>query len=151
MIEAALALALQGAAPAGPADLSWLSGQWRQRKGDTITEEFWSCPRGGMLFGVGTTVRGGRLVSWERMIVRRGPDGRLTFHAAPANQAPVTFNATVDEPGRLLFSSSENDFPKAVSYARQGEALAASISAEPDGSPAAQSWRYERVAALNCD
>lgn len=149
MIGPALALALQAAGPAA-ADLSWLSGQWRQREGDTVTEELWSCPAAGAVFGVGTTIRAGRLVSSEQMVIRAGADGRLAFTATPSGQAAATFTAAAEEPARVLFSSAANDFPKAVSYARDGEALTAFISAQAAGSPPAQSWRYERVAKLDC-
>lgn len=139
MSPAGLLLAL---AAAGPTDLSWLSGQWRETKAEVTVEEVWTCPVGGILFGVGRTIRSGRVTSFEQMRIAPGPDGRPNFTAWPNGQPGATFPALSVEADRLVFTNASNDFPKAVTYARDGGALQASISAEPDGRTPAQSWRY---------
>jgi hypothetical protein len=150
-VSLALAAAAMLAAAHTPAtDLGWMAGQWREVRGDRIVEEIWTCPAGGVLLGLSRMVREGRTVSFEHMRIHPGPDGRPVFTSIPSGQATASFPLAEAGPGRVRFANPEHDFPRAVTYARDGAALTAAISAAPDGEPPSQSWRFERVAELRC-
>ena len=150
-MTAVLVLAALAAVDPAAANLGWMTGQWRETKAGIVTEEVWGCSVDGMLFGTAVTVRGGRVAGYEQMMIQRGPGGGAVLTSAPSGQAPASFTATVSGQGRVLFANPAHDFPKAVAYALDGAVLTAAISADPSGAPAAQAWRFERVASLKCD
>lgn len=147
-----LAAAALMAQPMTPPDLRWLAGDWREVLDGVVYEERWSCARDdGVAEGEGRTLKDGAVTASESMRIGPGPDGRLTFTARPSGQPGASFRVVEATPGRLRFSNPQHDFPKAVTYARDGEALTAAISAAPDGEPPTQTWRFQRVAPVSCD
>src|SRR5689334_19753111 len=66
-----------------PADrIAWLGGCWRTAAGPSVIEEQWMAPRGGVMFGVGRTVRGDSVVEYEFLRIHAAGD-TLVYDARP--------------------------------------------------------------------
>lgn len=101
------------------ADLDWMAGCWESVGGDAkkaLTSEQWMKPEGGMMIGMGRTVRQGRAVDYEFMrIEQRGPD--IVFVARPkANKEDTEFKMIRLDPGGAVFENAAHDFPQRVIY-----------------------------------
>lgn len=139
MILAAM-LALQ--APAGVADLGWMSGRWETAAGERWTEESWSSPRAGMLIGYSRSGRGEAAREFEFLRIQAGADGTLAYIAQPGGRPPVAFRLVSASGTEAVFENPQHDFPQRIRYVREGDTLTATISAI-DGSNA-MSWSFER-------
>lgn len=126
--------ATRAASTAGADSLGWLSGCWASATAEPGSGEFWTAPAGGTLLGVARTIRQGRTVAHEFMVIRTDADGHTTLQAAPSGQAPASFEMTEIGPNRVVFSNPEHDFPTSIRYqASSKSGLIAAIEG-PDGS-----------------
>ncbi len=124
-------------------DLSWLSGQWLGQDGDRRMEEHYMRPAGGVIVGMGRTVRPGKPPQVE--FIRIGPDsdGRLAYHAHPMGQAPTSFALVESAPGLAVFANPQHDFPQKITYRRTGDSLTASIEGPgKDGAVKRFDWSW---------
>tara|TARA_R110001592_G_scaffold147492_1_gene371956 strand:+ start:254 stop:805 length:552 start_codon:yes stop_codon:yes gene_type:complete len=116
--------------PAMAADLdglAWMSGHWRSAEDGTISEEIWTDGAGGLMLGSNRTVRGDQAVAFE--FLRIETDGTQTRYCAqPAGAAATCFAMTDHGEGRVRFENPEHDFPQAIEYQRDGDALTATVS-----------------------
>jgi hypothetical protein len=142
IIAAALALLLMAQSPprTGVDDLAWLAGQWQTPDG--ATEESWTAPRGGMMLGVGRTIRGGAVREYEFLRLQAGADGVPVYWGSPNGAAPVGFRLSQAGPSSATFDNPAHDYPQRIRYRRDGDALIATISAIDDSR--ATSWSYRR-------
>jgi hypothetical protein len=141
VIAAAVLLSLSLSVKAHAGDLpDWLTGEWRQDRGDRWDEEVWTLPRGGMMIGVGRAGRGDSLRSWEVMRIVRAADGTLTFHGAPEGGPATVFPLVGQGVREISFANPDHDYPQRIRYWREGRLLMAETS-KMDGS-GAQSWTY---------
>ncbi|HEY2976824.1 MAG TPA: DUF6265 family protein, partial [Burkholderiaceae bacterium] len=63
-------------AAAAPIDeLAWFAGCWAAEQGDPGSGEIWTAPAGATVLGTSRTVRGGRTVAHEFMLIVDGPQG----------------------------------------------------------------------------
>lgn len=118
---------------AGPpiTDLSWLAGCWSAGS----TTECWLPPAGGVLVGVGHTVRAGEPASFEHLVVQETPAG-LVYTASPKGQAATSFLLVERGPRSVVFENPDHDFPQRIRYARTGDTLVATVSgAAAEGDP----------------
>jgi hypothetical protein len=148
----AAAAALIGAAPPGLPDvddLGWMAGCWEQRDGDRWTEECWTTPRGGMMFGSSRTGSGDTILEWEALRIERnaqngeGPAVRLGYFAAPGGRPWMRFAWSRRGGPGITFYNVANDYPQRIRYWRERDKLMAEIALE-DGSKARR-WRYRRI------
>jgi len=117
-------LPAQPAAPAQPAleAMAWLSGCWApQAAKEGGSFEHWSAPAGGTLLGMSRTVRGGKTVGFEFMVLRRNAEGVWVYTAKPSGQAEASFTLVRQGEGELVFENLGHDFPQRIIY-RRGEA-----------------------------
>lgn len=147
MIAAALLFAMaQG--PAQIEALGWLEGHWRTEGPQPanalrFTEEQWTSPLAGAMFGVGRTIRAGRTASFEYMrIVEEG--GRLVFVGQPEGAAGGRFPAISAGPREIVFANPAHDYPQRIRYAREGDRITATISLMNGSRPV--SWSYRLMA-----
>lgn len=117
LAASALAQAQVSAAPLEPA--AWLAGCWKADGKDKGSGEHWLQPVGQLMLGVGQTVKGGHVVSFEFMQIRQGESGRLQFVALVGGKRETVFQAIRQEPGHLVFENPEHDFPQRVIYQQQ--------------------------------
>jgi hypothetical protein len=127
---------------------AWLQGCWETKSDARSIEERWMPPRGDSMLGVGRTVRAGRMVEYE-LIVLREQEGHLMYEAHPAGQPAATFQLAMEADGLLVFENAAHDFPQRIGYRREGpEILVAWIEGTADGKPRRVEFRYTRAA---CD
>jgi hypothetical protein len=127
-------LAMQGADAAPLDQLSWLSGCWADSAGEAGTGEQWSTLAGGAMLGMGRTVKGGKLLTYEFMRIADSGDGKTVFHAQPAGKPPASFPAITLTATEVVFENLQHDFPQRVIYRFEAPAtLRASIEGLRNG------------------
>lgn len=138
MIAAFAALLLQASVD----DLAWMSGRWEVRHEGRWTEEGWSPPRAGTMFGYSRSGEGDAAGEWEYLRIEAGGDGVPVFWGAPGGRPAVPFRLTAVQGTSATFENPAHDYPQRIVYYRDGDALVATISAI-DGSNEI-SWHYRR-------
>ena len=137
-------------APRRAQQLQWLAGCWEQRDPRATVEEFWTSPRGGILFGVGRTItRKGTsdtTTSFEVMRIYER-DGKLVFAAQPAGEALTEFTEHELRQNAVVFANPSHDFPQFIRYRRRGSnELLARVDGSLDGKEMGFDSNYRRVA-----
>lgn len=105
------------------APLAWWVGDWRADDGST---EHWVAASGA-LYGI--ALQDGR---FESMIVDDGeapgkPDGIVRFIAMPGGAKAVEFQRRTHDARSITFANDAHDFPKAITYTREGNELRALV------------------------
>ena len=128
--------------------VAWLQGCWRSIRGETTIEEQWMAPRGGTMLGMGRTVRGGKLVEYELVLIKE-QEGALAYEAHPSGQPTATFTAATVSDSSVVFENPQHDFPQRVGYRRNGpDALEAWIEGQANGKSRRVDFSYQRA---RCD
>ena len=148
---AAIALLLGTAMPAAgdhhTADdavsrLGWLSGDWVSEGNGRWAEEQWSEPRGGLMLGLGRSGKGARAMGFEFMRIALDAGGKPVFWGSPGGSGAVPFALVEEGAHGATFANPKHDFPKRISYRRDGDRLVATVSGDEPGN--AHSWSYRR-------
>jgi len=123
-----------GASELSPAlaPLAWWLGDWEAQDGST--REHWVAAAGA-IYGVSFQGKDGQ--TFEVMIVDDGedrgkPDGVLRFLSMPGGQQSTEFRQRTIADQSALFANDDNDFPKTIRYAREGDALAATFAGDDE-------------------
>jgi hypothetical protein len=128
--------------------VAWLQGCWRSTRGEATVEEQWMAPRGGTMLGMGRTVRGGKLVEYELVLIKE-QEGTLAYEAHPSGQPTATFTAATVADNSVVFENPQHDFPQRVGYRRNGaDALEAWIEGQANGKSRRVDFPYQRA---RCD
>jgi len=125
--------------------VSWLQGCWQLESGGRVVEEQWMAPRGGVMLGMGRTVRDGMLVEYESVILRE-QDGRLAYEAHPSGQPSAVFTSASVSQSTVIFENPTHDYPQRVGYQRDGDSLLAWIDGTANGKSRRVDFPYRRVA-----
>lgn len=125
--------------------LAFMSGKWRSERNGTITEELWTSPQAGAMFGISRTIRGEKTVFFEFLRVEtRG--GGLYYVAQPGGRPPTPFKLVSFDGKVATFENPENDFPSKIVYEKLGDdAIRAGIAGKQNGKDASESWEFKRV------
>lgn len=126
-IAALLCLGLLISEATSAADLNWMVGCWETP--DQSAREVWVKDQDGTLIGFSVTLDGDRIVFHEVLRIIVKDDGSATYTAHPDGQATTTFTAAAVSATAVTFSNPSHDYPKEVSYRREGSLLFATISA----------------------
>ena len=147
-----LALAATSASAAGPdvESLAWLTGCWSRTDAEMGSGEQWTAPAGGTMLGVSRTVREGRTVEYEFVVIRAAPDGTPVYHAHPSGQASAEFRLASAGDREAVFENPAHDFPRRVGYrlARDDTTLTAWIEGLRDGATRRIEFPMRR---MSCD
>ncbi|GIL39813.1 DUF6265 family protein [Roseiterribacter gracilis] len=130
------------------ADLTFLSGDWRQCTSDGFVEERWLGPREGLAVGANLTLRKGKAM-FEHLRIQREADG-WTYWASPAGKPPVPFKLVEGDANHAVFANPEHGFPARITYMRDGNELLAKIDGTISGKPREESWRFTAGTAADC-
>ena len=148
MLVLTLAAAL-AAPPATIDQMAWLTGCWIQTKPNGVVEALWMGPGGGVMLGMGRTVRDGKLRDHEFVRIVEA-DGSLAYVAEPSGQAKAAFplkSLTADE---AVFEDPAHDFPQRVIYRRLGpDAVTGRIEGQIGGQAKSVDFPYKRCASGN--
>jgi ketosteroid isomerase-like protein len=122
--------------------LGWWLGDWQVESGATGSEHW--VASSGVIFGIALQDN----AAFEVMVLDDGEggkqaDGKLRFFAMPGGMKQTEFSLESKQPTGATFVAPQNDFPKSLTYARDGEALTATIA----GDGKSQAFRYKRTTA----
>lgn len=134
-----------GGTPSGVERIAWLQGCWSLTAGGRTVEEQWMAPRGGVMLGVGRTVKDGRLVEHEFVIIRERGDA-LVYEAHPSGQSPAEFVAQRVDAGFVVFENAQHDFPQRVGYRPRGSGIDAWVEGTVGGRTRRVDFPYDRAA-----
>ena len=134
----------QAAAPAIK-DVAWISGCWDFTRNTRHVAESWTAPEGGTMMGVSRTVSNGKTTEWEFLIIREGAKG-LEYVAKPSRQPEATFTSTRVAANEVVFENPAHDFPKKITYTRNGDVLTAAIEGPMNGQTRRIEFPYKKAA-----
>ena len=107
----------------------WLIGTWERvdsRPGET-SEEKWSQVPGGMLEGIGLTIKGGDTVFVEHLKILKRGDCYYYSANVSHNPAPVLFQIIEFDADSFASENPDHDFPKTITYRLEGHLLYVTI------------------------
>ncbi len=98
-------------------------------------------PRGGLMFGYGTTMQSGKLAFFEQTRIDLR-NQRATYTASPDGQRPVIFTetSTPGAPDSVTFENGDHDYPQRITYRKTKNGLAATISLLDGSRPTQYAW-----------
>lgn len=140
-----VALAFTRAPRADINDLAWMAGCWKLESAGRIIEEQWMAPRGGMMLGMGRTVRQGRTAEFEQTRIEQHGD-TVIFFAQPSGQSASSFPAKTLSRQEVVFENLSHDFPQRVIYRSGRDSLHASIEGMQNGTLVRVPFPMGRVA-----
>ena len=121
--------------------LAWLTGAWVGVDDEGVTiEEHWTHAHGGSLLGAGRSSKDGRLLFYEFLRIEKRA-GDTVFVAMPRGGKATEFVRVSSEPNSLVVVNEKHDFPKRISYRKNGEAIVVRISAGAK----ARGWTLRRA------
>lgn len=146
----ALILAAQLAGPPATIDqMAWLKGCWVQTRPNGAVEELWMGPAGGVMLGMGRTVRDGKLRDYEYTRIVEA-EGSLAYVAEPSGQEKATFPLKELTPDQAVFENPAHDFPQRVIYRRTGpDAIVGRIEGQIGGQARSVDFPYKRCETGN--
>ena len=148
MLTLILAASLAGP-PATIDQLAWLKGCWIQTRPNGVVEELWMGPGGGVMLGLGRTLRDGKLRDHEFVRIVEA-DGSLAYIAAPSGQDKATFPLKSLTPDEAVFEDLAHDFPQRVIYRRVGpDAVTGRIEGQIGGQAKSVDFPYKRCETGN--
>ena len=148
MAGAALAAPALAASP-GVESLRWLTGCWSRTDAEAGSGAQWTAPAGGTMLGVSRTVRDGRTVEYEFVVIRAAADGTVVYHAQPSGQSLTQFRLLHQADREVVFENAAHDFPQRVGYRLGNDgALTAWIEGSRGGAVNRISFPMRRV---SCD
>lgn len=126
-------------------DVAWIAGCWDSTRGTRHVAEHWMPPEGGTMMGVSRTTVGDKTTEWEFLIIRQSEKG-LEYVAKPSRQPEAIFTAARAAANEVVFENPAHDFPKRISYKRDGDALTASIEGPMNGQTRRIDFPYKKTA-----
>lgn len=138
-------LCVPGVAADDISGLRWMTGCWEMRLGSARIEEQWTTPDGGIMLGVGRTIKNGRAVSHE--FLRIAPEkGALVYTAQIGTPGVTGFRLLRSSADEVVFENPAHDFPQRILYRKAGDSLLARIEGLDKGKPRHEEFPYKRAA-----
>lgn len=122
-------------------DLAWMSGCWVNGDEQRFSEEFWTPPRAGSMFGINRSRRGTGPVAFEFLRIEADHAG-IRYVAQPGGGAATEFRLEAGKTARrAAFVNPEHDFPTRIEYWLDGDQLHAEVSGGSGSEPLSFAWR----------
>jgi len=122
----------------------WLAGAWITEQGNTVIEEVWMAPQGGMMPGMGRTVFSEDKTFFEFMRIARTDSG-IYFFGSPKGENTTPFKLTRTEHNRIEFENPQHDFPQRIIYVLASpDNLTARVEGMVNGKLEYSEWNYRR-------
>jgi Domain of unknown function (DUF6265) len=126
--------------------LAWFAGCWEMRSPSGLSiEEQWMKPAGGVLLGMGRTIRGGKVLDTEFLRISI-ENGKLTYTGRIGTAGVTRFPLLKITDGEVVFENAAHDFPQRIIYRKQGGSLFARVEGIEKGKPRHQDFPYVRAA-----
>jgi hypothetical protein len=146
LLAAASAAAQAPAVPARLEQLAFMAGNWGGPAASAEVEEVWLAPKGGLMLGLGRTVKDGKAVDWEFLRIEQQGE-TLVYLASPGGRPATPFPLAAIDTTSAAFESTL-EFPRRVSYRKNPDGtLTARIEGTRGGKPAAREWTWKRLEA----
>ena len=150
LLTGALLVAVQDVRPqparaASVETVKWMAGCWSSSAAGDDTHEYWFAAGADAMIGIGRTVKGGQLASYEHMVIRGTPAG-LAFIATPSGQREATFIASRASATGVTFENPAHDFPQRVIYRLEKDSLRARVEGTQNGKVRGFDVQYRRIA-----
>ncbi|MFO0554538.1 MAG: DUF6265 family protein [Polyangiaceae bacterium] len=113
--------------------LAFLAGSWVGADDGGSTEEHWSSAASGTMLGTGRTTKAGVTTFFEFLRIERR-EGKLVYVAQPRGGSPTEFLEVERRTNGITFENPAHDYPKRISYDRDGDLLKIRVEGAP-GSP----------------
>ncbi len=140
------ALLAGGEAHADLTKLSWLAGCWKSVDAEEGSGETWTTPAGGAMFGIGRSVKQGKLLTYEFLQIRTLENGTLAYLAQPSGQNSAAFPVLQLTDTEVVFQNAEHDFPQRIIYRLvDSTRLAARVEGTQNGVSKGIDFPMERV------
>ena len=99
---------------------NWLAGCWvnADKSAEQVTEH-WLRPAGGMMLGMGRTIKEGKVTTYEFTRIYQEPNGDIFFSAKLPKQDEVAFKLIKSTNGAFVFENAAHDFPQRVIYRQE--------------------------------
>jgi hypothetical protein len=115
------------------AGLSWMTGCWAGEEGPIRVEEHWTPPAAGQMMGVARTIKGGKVVSHEFLLIDSDNQGIYYLPRLSNGATPVKFHLTTQTPTEVIFENQAHDFPQRIIYRKTDGGLFARIDGKQNG------------------
>jgi hypothetical protein len=132
--------------PGKLASLSWMAGSWELANERVRIEEHWIPAKGGLMLGVGRTLRGENAVAFEFLRIEEREDG-IYYVAQPNGQPPTAFKLTKWGDKLVEFENPDHDFPQVIRYQMKSDGtLLAQAEGKRGGKMSTLSFPYRPLA-----
>ncbi|MCA9293371.1 MAG: hypothetical protein KDA20_06125 [Phycisphaerales bacterium] len=132
--------------PSNGALFPWMLGTWRTTGEGAVTTESWRVAPTGEMIGAASTVKDGKELFAESMVIERRADGTVYFVASPQGQDTHAFAMLNADGAQVAFEDKSHDFPYRISYILESpDVLVGRIYGVQGGQERSASWRYQRV------
>lgn len=101
-------------------DVAWIRGCWLGGDGSRVSEQ-WTAADGGTMLGMSRTVKNGKTVAYEFILLRQNEAGEVHYIAKPSGQGEASFKLVKAADREAVFENPEHDFPQRIIYRLQGE------------------------------
>lgn len=98
--------------------LHFMAGCWEGLRGETLLEERYAPPRGGVILGTSLYLRGGAAVSWEFSRLVEDDQGVVLVPYPGGTRSAAGFRLTSLDGEKALFENPDHDFPTRIAYQR---------------------------------
>ena len=130
-------------APASIESLAFMAGHWSSTDPEGgLSEELWLPPAGGLMVGVNRSVSP-KGAMFEFLRIETKPAG-VFYVAMPGGGLPTPFRLTASTATSATFENPQHDFPKRITYRRDGDTLVARIDGGPSAPDMGMEWRWTR-------
>jgi hypothetical protein len=133
-MKTALLLLFALCAPAADvAALSWMSGCWAGEQGALLVEEHWTRPAAGQMMGVARTIRSGKVIQHEFLLIDTDAEGVFYLPRISSGAEPVKFRLATQGASEAIFENPAHDFPQRILYRKIEGGLFARIDGKQNG------------------
>jgi hypothetical protein len=145
MIRCTLASLLMASGLAGQdlEKLGWIAGCWEGQSGPATVEEQWMRPAGGMMLGMGRTLRNGKAVFHEFLSISV-KDGGIVY-TARIGSSSTPFKLIQSSESEVVFENPTHDFPQRIIYRKQDAGLYARVEGVEKGKAKSEGFPMRRV------
>jgi Domain of unknown function (DUF6265) len=96
--------------------LAWLQGCWAGANSNSEFTEQWMKPAAKTMIGMGRTIRGDKVLSYQFLLLKQDETGSVCYVARPSGQSEASFKLVKSGPNEATFENPEHDFPQRVMY-----------------------------------
>jgi Domain of unknown function (DUF6265)/NAD(P)H-binding len=124
--------------------LSWMAGHWASSgAAGGWSEEIWLAPQGRLMPGLNREVASNGRTQFEFLRIELRADGQIFYVASPGGGPATDFALTALAGQRATFENPAHDFPRRLTYWREGNILHARAEGEESGKARAIDYRWQ--------